>query len=125
MKKLIILMSLLASSHSFAGQACNAVYASGIGHVFKGESRPVGDLEKILEGQSTQDELYTVTVKNGQPSLNETKSGKAVTLGSQELSPEMEMYATKSLRLYPSGVPGAFADHRFIIILCADESAFQ
>lgn len=124
MKKIIVLMTLLAASHSFAGQACRASYASGIGHVLKGEDLLLGQKEKILEGETSKDNLYSVTVKNGKPQLSESQSGKAVDMNEGDMGPEMKIYATKSLRLYPSGVPGAFDDHNFIVVLCADESAF-
>ena len=124
MKKLIVLISLLASYQSFAGLACNANYAAGIGHVFKGEVRLVGNNEKILEGQSSKDSRYTVTLSKGVPQLFENISGKEVKMGSQEVAPGMKVYATSTLKLYPSGIPGTDAEHRFIIILCADENSF-
>ena len=125
MKMLIAIMTLLASAQSFAGQACSASYTAGIGHVFKGMARELGDKAKIGEGEVSKDDLYTVTVaKGGVPTLTVTKSGKVVALKSGEVAPGMTMYGTESLKLFPSGVPGTLGTRQFIIILCADESAF-
>jgi hypothetical protein len=124
MKMLIAIMTLLASAQSFAGQACSATYAAGIGHVFDGTSRELGDKAKIVEGESSKDKMYTVTVAKGVPTLTETKSGKVIELKGGEAAPGMMLYGTAALKLYPSGVPGTFGGHQFIIILCADESAF-
>lgn len=125
MKMLIAIMTLLASAQSFAGQACSASYAAGIGHVFKGMAHELGDKAKISEGESSKDKLYTVTVaKGGVPTLTETKSGKVVELKSGEVAPGMTMYGTASLKLFPDGVPGSLGTRNFIIILCADENVF-
>lgn len=125
MKVLIAALTLLASAQSFAGQSCTASYTAGIGHVLKGTSVDLGDKERIKEGEFSQDEYYTVTVaKGGVPTLRETKSGKVVELKVGELAPGMPLYGTAPLKLYPSGVPGTFGGRQFIIILCADDSAF-
>lgn len=125
MKMIIAVMSFLVSAQAFAGQACTANYASGIGHVLKGEARLLGSKEKIKAGETSADKLYSVSVSSvGEPSLTEVKSGKAVALASQDLAPELKLYTTPSLQLYPSGIPGTDADHRFIIILCSDENNF-
>jgi hypothetical protein len=124
MKNFIVLMTLLASSQSFAGQACGAFYAAGIGHVLKGEGVAVGDKEKILEGETSADTHYKVTVKKGVPQLTEAQTGAAVKMTAKEVMPGMQMYATQTLKLYPTGVPGTFAENRFIIMMCADENSF-
>ncbi|WP_295905943.1 hypothetical protein [uncultured Bdellovibrio sp.] len=121
MKKIIVLMTLLASSYSYAGEACSAYYAAGLGHVFKGEAQQLGEVIKLTEGQSTGDELYTMTIINGAPELKETRSGSAVRLSSSEMG-TAKIYTTGSLKKYPSGV--ADKEHRFVIIICADDSAF-
>lgn len=127
MKSVLVAAILLASTQSFAGIACNVSYAAGLGHVFKGMGRPLGDQEKILPGQIVKDEFYTVKLskKDGTLALKETKSGKLVEFIAENQD-GFTIYATKSLqgKPYPDGVPGAFGGRQFIIGLCADESAF-
>nr|BFD66902.1 hypothetical protein HAGR004_19240 [Bdellovibrio sp. HAGR004] len=131
MKKSVLLiaglLTTLASAQSFAAQACSAHYTAGLGHLFKGESRLLGEVEKIKLGQSSSDELYTVSLsKSGQLSLTETKTGKKVELKRSDVSPELQIHVTDgNLKPYPEGVPGTFVDgRRFIAIMCADESNF-
>ena len=120
----VLLMGLLSSSSSFAATACAAHYTAGLGHLFKGMTLELGDKAKILENETAQDELYTVKVQNGVPSLTETQSGKAVTLYGQEAAPGLSLYSTQALQLFPTGVPGAFDGRQFIMVLCADEKEF-
>ncbi|MEK2646227.1 hypothetical protein [Bdellovibrio sp. BCCA] len=131
MKKSVLLiaglLTTLASTQSFAAQACAAHYTAGIGHLFKGESVMLGNVEKIKLGQSSKDELYTVSVsKSGQVSLTETQTGKKVDLKRADVSPELQIHVTNGdLKPYPEEVPGTFVDgRRFIAIMCADESNF-
>lgn len=122
MKKTIAVLTLLVGSYANAGQTCGAYYAAGIGHVMSGEATQLGQLERINEGQTSQDEFYSVTVKNGQPELKVTKTGASVELASNNIG--MQVYASRSLSLYPEGVPGTHADEKFIVILCAPEGSF-
>ncbi|MBO9668323.1 MAG: hypothetical protein J7501_16100 [Bdellovibrio sp.] len=127
MKMLFAGLCLISTSMSFAGttdvgsvtagKVCGAYYAAGMGHVFKGEMSQLGDIEKVAEGQSSGDDLYTVTVKDGEPTLIITKTGQVVPLSSQDLG--LKVYSTSALQLYPSGVPGTQGGNKFIVILCA------
>ena len=80
MKNLILLLGVLYSINSLANTVCTAHYAAGIGHVFSGESRILGDKETVKESESTGDELYTMTVENQSPILQETRSKKQIPL---------------------------------------------
>ncbi len=122
MKKMILVLTLLASSYSQAAQECAAYYAAGIGHVFNGEAVQLGQLERIKEGQSSSDELYTVSVNKGQPDLRMTKSGEQVELASGNQG--LAVFSSRSLSVYPKGIPGAQTGNKFIIILCAPEGSF-
>lgn len=126
MRKMILFLSALYSINGLAGTACSASYAAGIGHIFKGESRLLGDKEFIKESETISDELYTLTLKKSAPVLQETQSKKQVELIQQDLGHGMLMYSTKSLKLYPEGVPGAItAEKKFIIVMCADEELMK
>lgn len=121
------LLLTLSSAQSFAAQACSAHYTAGLGHLFKGESVLLGDVEKIKLGQSSKDDLYTVSVsKEGQVFLSLTKTGKKIELKRTDVSEELQVYVSQGdLKPYPEGVPGTFVDgRRFIAIMCADESHF-
>lgn len=121
------LLTTLSSAQSFAAQACSAHYTAGMGHLFKGESVLLGDVEKIKLGQTSKDDLYTVSLsKDGEVTLSLTKSKKKIELKKTDFSDELKIYVNKDvLKLYPDGVPGSFADgRRHIAIMCADESNF-
>lgn len=121
------LITTLSSAQSFAAQACSAHYTAGIGHLFKGQSVLLGDVEQIKLGQSSKDNLYTASLsKDGKVTLALTKTGKKVELQRADASEELQIYITKGdLKPYPEGVPGTFVDgRRFIAIMCADESNF-
>lgn len=131
MKSLLVLATLLVSTATFADTACNANYASGLGHLFKGETRELGDQKYIKSGEKLSDEFYTLSLstnKKGElvKKLTETKTGKVVKLTKVELGDgEIELFSTVSLeKVYPSGVPGSFDGHNFILVMCADESNF-
>lgn len=126
MKKIIASILFLSFVNSYAAEVCLAQYAAGIDHVLKGVASTIGDNEKIGNGEKSSDDLYTVSVKTvsnkAVPTLTETKTKKVVALTKSEPIPGLSMYATSSLKLYPSGVPGAMGDRRFIIIMCTEES---
>jgi len=125
MKKFIFLMISLLSINSFASEVCSASYAAGLGHVMKGESITLGNLEKVSVGETSMDEFYSFTFKKtgGKilPSLKETKSGKVVSLKTANDVPGISVYSTQKLSVYPEGVPGAFSGNKFVIIVCGEE----
>ncbi|MGE3610387.1 MAG: hypothetical protein AB7I27_12425 [Bacteriovoracaceae bacterium] len=126
MKAFLVMVTLLASSLSFAqAPSCGAAYARGLNHFFKGESIKLGDKEIVAPGQTVKDKYYTLSVSSeGVPSLTETKSKKPVELVPMKLENGASMYSTASLELYPKGVPGAVlgsdGKHNFILIVCAN-----
>ena len=128
MKNFLSLFILLASTQSMAKPLCQVQYAAGLSHVFTGQGVAFADREFIKAGETVADEFYTVSVsEKGLLTIKETKSGAAVELLSQAQG-EMMIYATKSLqnRPYPQDIPGTFvADRKFIISICAEESALQ
>ena len=128
MKNILGLFILLFSVNSFASDICSASYAAGLGHVMKGESVILGNLEKVSAGETSMDEFYAFSVKNiagkTQPVLKETKSGKNVTLKVANAVPGMNIYSTQKLTIYPEGIPGAFSGNKFIIVICGDEANF-
>jgi len=128
MKFLLGLMIAFLSVNSFASEVCSASYAAGLGHVMKGESVSLGNLEKVSAGETSMDEFYTFTVKNvsgkALPILKETKSGKVVTLKAANAIPGVSIYSTQKLSVYPEGIPGAFTGNKFIIVICGDEANF-
>ncbi|MEA9358507.1 hypothetical protein SHI21_19885 [Bacteriovorax sp. PP10] len=131
MKSLLVLATLLVSTATFADTACNANYAGGLGHLFKGETRELGTQKYIKSGEKLSDELYTLSLstnKKGElvKKLTETKTGKVVKLTKVDLGAgHIELFSTASLEeVYPSGVPGSYDGHNFILVMCGDESNF-
>jgi hypothetical protein len=128
MKKILFIMISLLSVNSFAADICSASYAAGLGHVMKGESVSLGNLERVSAGETSMDEFYTFTVKNVsgkvQPVLKETKSGKAVALKVANAVPGVSIYSTQKLSVFPEGIPGAFSGNKFVIVICGDEANF-
>lgn len=133
MKSLLVLAALLVSTITFADDsvnACNASYAAGLGHVFKGESIELGNQKFIKSGETLSDEFYTLTLstnKKGElvKKLTETKTGKVVKLNQAQVGVGIELYATASLKnVYPDGVPGTYEGHRFLFVMCANEIIF-
>lgn len=131
MKSLLVLATLLASTASFAAPACNANYASGLGHLFKGEAVELGTKKYIKSGEKLSDELYTLSLSTNKKGglvkkLTETKTGKVVNLTKVDIgAADIELFSTVSLEeIYPSGVPGSYNGHNFILVMCADESNF-
>jgi len=128
MKKILFLIASILSINSFAAEVCSASYAAGLGHVMKGESVILGNLEKVSVGETSMDEFYSFSVKNVagkiQPVLKETKSGKNVALKVANAVPGVSIYSTQKLTVYPDGIPGAFSGNKFIIAICGDESNF-
>jgi len=125
---LLTLTAFLLISNIHANQACSATYAAGMGHLLKGESVVLGGKDKVLINDFSQDEFYTFEVKNKNgkalPVLKETQTNKLVSLKPLNAIPNVEMYTTSKLTIYPEGVPGAFGDKKFIIVICGDESNF-
>lgn len=128
MKKIFGLLVVLCSINSFAADVCTASYAAGLAHVMKGESVSLGNLEKVLAGETSMDEFYSFSVKSVsgrvQPVLKETKSGKSVALKVANAVPGVSIYSTQKLTVFPEGIPGAFSGNKFIIVICGDEANF-
>ena len=125
MKFSLLLSALLFSSLSFADTSlsCGAAYVSGMNHLIKGEISPLGDKGMLSAGESTGDDFYTFSMGvDGVLILKETKSGKDVELALFQENEGFSLYSTVSLDdLYPVGVPGAYADHMFVMVMCSSE----
>ncbi len=123
MKYLIPLLSILVSTQAFAaGKKCMAVYAAGMGYFLHENGVQLGDKAEFTTGQSTQDELYKVSLKkDGTVTLLSVKGNFELPLHLTFNDGSVTIYQSDDQSVYPENVPGARIGNSMIFVGCAEE----
>lgn len=129
MKSLFILMSLfmISFAHASEGPGCGGSYASGLGHVLKGESILFSDTELIPVGSSISDEFYTARVYKeagkSKVELVNRRTNKKVKLTTKDMGDGLSIASTGNIirsKDRPDYIPGEISGNAFLVFICID-----